>query len=92
MCLSLRWSHPPRSSCLGHSSRRISVFSVNFYSPKINTPALRNKPMALPNTFLGWRWPIITYPEPKIIQTSGLDAAMYLRVLKFGETNHEPTT
>lgn len=42
-------------------------------------------PRRLPDTLWGWVVPCLTYPEEDVIDEAGLDAAMYLRILKFGE-------
>lgn len=44
---------------------------------------LRPKPLA--DRFLAWVVPVLTYSEAHIIQECGLDAAMYLRVIRLGE-------
>ncbi len=43
------------------------------------------RPRRLPDTLWGWVVPCLTYPEEDVIDEAGLDAAMYLRILKFGE-------
>ncbi|MEW5318380.1 MAG: hypothetical protein WDW38_009605 [Sanguina aurantia] len=42
------------------------------------------KPTRLPNTVFGWPVQVWTYPEEAIIDESGLDTAMYLRLHSFG--------
>ncbi len=43
------------------------------------------KPKRLPNLPLSWVYPVMMYPEEQIIDECGLDCAIYLRILRFGE-------
>lgn len=43
------------------------------------------RPAVVPPSFFGWIPRVWTYPEESIIVESGLDTAVYLRLLSFGE-------
>ncbi len=56
-------------SFLVFSFLRIREFSQKYYAPKQFNPAVTLKPIPLPMTFFGWFLPIITYKEPKVIES-----------------------
>lgn len=43
------------------------------------------QPTPLPLTLLTWVYPLLRLPEREIIRVAGLDVAIYLRLLRFGE-------
>ena len=43
------------------------------------------KPRRLPTSFRGWIAPVYSTSEDEVIRVSGVDAAMYLRLISFGE-------
>jgi len=43
------------------------------------------KPRRLPTSFRGWIAPVFSTSEDEVIRVSGVDAAMYLRLIAFGE-------
>jgi hypothetical protein len=45
---------------------------------------VKHRPKRLPPGYLAWCIPVWTYPEDELIQTAGLDAAVFIRVLRFG--------
>lgn len=63
---------------------RISRWSRKFIQPRSHDPRNVNKPHELPGSFFGWVLPIIMYKEPDIIDASGLDSAIFLRLASFG--------
>lgn len=42
-------------------------------------------PPKLPRTVMTWIWPLVRMSETKLIEAVGLDAAMLLRFIRFGE-------
>ncbi len=44
----------------------------------------RTKPKRLSNSFWGWIFSVFRYTEDELLDTAGLDAVMYLRILSFG--------
>eukprot|EP00201_Polytomella_parva_P024077 CAMPEP_0175041386 /NCGR_PEP_ID=MMETSP0052_2-20121109/1882_1 /TAXON_ID=51329 ORGANISM="Polytomella parva, Strain SAG 63-3" /NCGR_SAMPLE_ID=MMETSP0052_2 /ASSEMBLY_ACC=CAM_ASM_000194 /LENGTH=295 /DNA_ID=CAMNT_0016303887 /DNA_START=126 /DNA_END=1010 /DNA_ORIENTATION=- len=57
-----------------------------FYDPHRYSRRTVVKPKPISYRFMGWIWPVLTYSEPDIIDEAGLDAALYLRLLKLGRT------
>ena len=45
----------------------------------------RKRPKALPNSVWGWMIPTFRYKQDEVVAIAGYDAAMYLRILAFGE-------
>ena len=45
----------------------------------------RRRPKALPNSVWGWMIPTFRYKQDEVVAIAGYDAAMYLRILAFGE-------
>jgi hypothetical protein len=43
-----------------------------------------NRPRKLPPGWLSWVIPVFNYPEAEVIQVAGLDAAVFIRILRFG--------
>ena len=43
------------------------------------------KPQTLPKKFYGWLRPAWASSEEEVIRTAGYDAAMYVKILSFGE-------
>jgi hypothetical protein len=54
-----------------------------FYAPKRFDPEVKNKPRRLRQGPLAW-WLAIAYPEDELIDVAGLDAAVFLRLLRYG--------
>ena len=42
------------------------------------------KPKQLKRGFFGWVWPTLQYSEQDMVQLNGTDAALYIRVQRFG--------
>jgi len=55
-----------------------------FYDSKRVTPAVKVKPHAIPDSLFGWMKAVVCYSEPDVIRQSGLDTAVYIRLLDFG--------
>ena len=45
----------------------------------------RKRPKALPNSVWGWMIPTFRYKQDEVVAIAGYDAAMYLRILAFGD-------
>ncbi len=45
----------------------------------------RRRPKALPNSVWGWIIPSFRHKQDEVVAIAGYDAAMYLRILAFGE-------
>lgn len=56
------------------------------YAPCRFDKAQRVKPRRLPPTLLSWWLHVWSTSEEDVIAVNGLDAAMFLRVLRFGES------
>lgn len=48
-------------------------------------PEVKRKPRRLPMGLLSWVSPTIFYPEDEVIALSGMDVAVFLRLLSYGE-------
>ena len=47
-------------------------------------PEQSYRPKRLPRSFWGWILPTLRASEEEVILVAGVDAAMYLRIMKFG--------
>jgi hypothetical protein len=47
-------------------------------------PEVKIKPKRLPLGFFSWLWPVLSYDEDEIIRMSGMDVAVFLRLLQYG--------
>ncbi|KAG2494802.1 hypothetical protein HYH03_007045 [Edaphochlamys debaryana] len=63
---------------------RVRLVARRYYAPRRYANDIEKKPKRLTWGLLDWIKPTLTYEEPRIINEAGLDAAMYLRVLRFG--------
>ncbi|GLC42964.1 hypothetical protein PLESTB_000282200 [Pleodorina starrii] len=63
---------------------RVRPWCKRFFASRRFARDLDSRPKRLPNSPLGWVVPVLTYPEEDIIDETGLDCAMYLRILRFG--------
>ena len=44
----------------------------------------RQKPIRLPNSMLGWYWPLFNLSEDELLKVGGFDAVSYFDVIQFG--------
>ncbi|KAL0039508.1 hypothetical protein WJX77_000232 [Trebouxia sp. C0004] len=63
---------------------RKSKFVSKYYAPRRYTRNGRKRPARLPYSFYKWIPIVYRYTQEEVIELSGMDAAMYLRVLMFG--------
>lgn len=63
---------------------RTAQLTRKYYAPKRYADDVKHRPMRLPLGFFGWIKPVWTYPEEEVIKVSGLDAAVFVRILRFG--------
>ena len=45
---------------------------------------VKHRPKQLPLGYVSWVMPVFTYPEDELIEVAGLDAAVFIRILRFG--------
>ncbi|KAK9806417.1 hypothetical protein WJX73_004348 [Symbiochloris irregularis] len=63
---------------------RATKITQKFYAPKRYLPEQTYRPRKLSRNFWGWIMPTLSASEEEVILVAGVDAAMYLRIMKFG--------
>jgi hypothetical protein len=82
MALTATCTASKEADSYAHHHRNLTI--QDKYLPGYPQPGAP-QPTPLPLTLLTWVYPLLRLPEREIIRVAGLDVAIYLRLLRFGE-------